>query len=88
MDYRELLKAFEREEKMKTRHAQRKAEKKKLKKTRSVKLGIADSRDMVVRGLKRQIRREFINTKRHHAADSELISHIKKLQSQVNQVMS
>jgi hypothetical protein len=92
MDYEELIKAFERDyrsqDKMKTKHAQRKAEKKKLKRTRSVKLGIVYSRDMVVRGLKQEIRRGFLRTKRNHAADSELISHIKKLESQINQVMS
>ena len=88
MDYIELLKAFEREEKMKTKHAQKKAEKKKLKKTRSVKLGIIDNRDMIVRALKQEIKRGFLRTKRNHAGNSELISHIKKLESQINQVMS
>jgi len=88
MDYIELLRAFEREEKMKTKHAQKKAEKKKLKKTRSVKLGIIDNRDMIVRGLKQEIKRGFLRTKRNHAGNSELISHIKKLESQINQVMS
>ena len=91
MDYRDLfteLKVFAQEEKMKTKHAQRKAEKKKLKKTRSVKLGIIDSRDMVVRGLKQEIKRGFLRTKRNHAGNSDLISHIKKLESRINQVMS
>jgi len=88
MDYEELIKAFKREEKMKTKHAQRKAEKEKLKRTRSVKQGIVNSRDMVVRGLKQEIKRDFKRFKRNHAADSNLISYIKKLESQVNQVMS
>ena len=73
---------------MKTKHAQRKAEKEKLKRTRSVKQGIVNSRDMVVRGLKQEIKRDFKGFKRNHAADSNLISYIKKLESQVNQVMS
>ena len=73
---------------MKTKHAQRKAEKEKLKRTRSVKQGIVHSRDMVVRGLKQEIKRDFKRFKRNHAADSNLISYIKKLESQVNQVMS
>tara|TARA_B100001758_G_C18010159_1_gene402658 strand:+ start:218 stop:439 length:222 start_codon:yes stop_codon:yes gene_type:complete len=73
---------------MKTKHAQRKAEKEKLKRTRSVKQGIVNSRDMVVRCLKQEIKRDFKRFKRNHAADSNLISYIKKLESQVNQVMS
>ena len=73
---------------MTTKHAQRKAEKEKLKRTRSVKQGIVNSRDMVVRGLKQEIKRDFKRFKRNHAADSNLISYIKKLESQVNQVMS
>ena len=73
---------------MKTKHAQRKAEKEKLKRTRSVKQGIVNSRDMVVRGLKQEIKRDFKRFKRNHAADSNLISYIKKLESQVNQIMS
>jgi hypothetical protein len=88
MDYEELIKAFKREEKMKTKHAQRKAEKEKLKRTRSVKQGIVNSRDMVVRGLKQEIKRDFKRFKRNHASDSNLISYVKKLESQVNQVMS
>tara|TARA_Y100000361_G_scaffold126132_1_gene119944 strand:+ start:49 stop:315 length:267 start_codon:yes stop_codon:yes gene_type:complete len=86
-NFKELVKAFEKEE-MKTKHAQRKAEKLKLKKTRSVKQGIVNSRDMVVRGLKQEIRRDFKRFKRNHAADSNLISYIKKLESQVAQVLS
>ena len=73
---------------MKTKHAQRKAEKQKLKRTRSVKQGIVNSRDMVVRGLKQEIKRDFKRFKRNHAADSNLISYIKKLESQINQIMS
>ena len=73
---------------MKTKHAQRKAEKQKLRRTRSVKQGIVKSRDMVVRGLKQEIHRDFLRFKRNHAADSDLISYIKKLESQVVQVMS
>tara|TARA_B100000287_G_scaffold103530_1_gene95762 strand:- start:777 stop:1043 length:267 start_codon:yes stop_codon:yes gene_type:complete len=86
-NFEELVKAFKKEE-MKTKHAQRKAEKEKLKRTRSVKQGIVNSRDMVVRGLKQEIKRDFKRFKRNHAADSNLISYIKKLESQVNQVMS
>ena len=86
-NFEELVKAFEKEE-MKTKHAQRKAEKQKLKRTRSVKQGIVNSRDMVVRGLKQEIKRDFKRFKRNHAADSNLISYIKKLESQVNQIMS
>ena len=86
-NFEDLVKAFKKEE-MKTKHAQRKAEKQKLKRTRSVKQGIVNSRDMVVRGLKQEIKRDFKRFKRNHAADSNLISYIKKLESQVNQIMS
>ena len=64
------------------------AEKQKLRRTRSVKQGIVNIRDMVVRGLKQEIQRDFKRFKRNHAADSDLISYIKKLESQVTQVMS
>ena len=89
-NFKELVKAFEKGgyKEMKTKHAQRKAEKLKLRKTRSVKQGIVNSRDMVVRGLKQEIRRDFKRFKRNHAADSDLISYIKKLESQVAHVMS
>ena len=71
---------------MKTKHAQRKAEK--LKRTRSAKQGIVKSRDMVVRGLKREVINDFRRFKRNHAADGDLVSRIKKLEAQVNQVLS
>ena len=63
-NFEELVKAFKKEE-MKTKHAQRKAEKLKLRKTRSVKQGIVNSRDMVVRGLKQEIQRDFRRFKRN-----------------------
>ena len=86
-EWQEICKAFRKEE-MKTKHAKRKAEKQKLKRTRSVKAGLVKSRNMVVRGLKQEIQRDFKRFKRNHAADSELVSYIKKLESKVSQVMS
>ena len=71
---------------MKTKHAQRKAEK--LKRTRSVKQGIVMSRDMVVRGLNRDVGNTIRRYKKNYAADGELVSRIKKLESQVNQIFS
>tara|TARA_R100001463_G_scaffold7213_4_gene22865 strand:- start:16231 stop:16446 length:216 start_codon:yes stop_codon:yes gene_type:complete len=71
---------------MKTKHAQRKAEKRKV--TRSIKLDAAKTRDMVVRGLKQEVKRDFRRWKKNHAGKVEIISHIKKLESQVNQIFS
>lgn len=71
---------------MKTRHAQRKAEKRKA--TRSLKLDAVKTRDMAVRGLKQEIKRGFHRWKKNHAGDSGVVSYIKKLESQVNQILS
>ena len=71
---------------MKTKHAQRKAEK--LKRTRSVKQGIVKSHDMVVRCLNRDVTNNIRRYKRNYAADSDLVSRIKKLEAQVNQIFS
>jgi len=71
---------------MKTKHAQRKAEK--LKRTRSVKQGIVKSHDMVVRCLNRDVANNIRRYKRNYAADSDLVSRIKKLEAQVNQIFS
>ena len=71
---------------MKTKHAHRKAEK--LKRTRSAKQGIVKSRDMVVRGLNRDVGNTIRRYKRNYAADSDLVSRIKKLEAQVNQIFS
>ena len=71
---------------MKTKHAQRKAEKRKV--TRSIKLDAAKTRDMVVRGLKQEVLRDFHRDKKNHAGEKEIVSHIKKLESQINQIFS
>ena len=71
---------------MKTKHAQRKAEKRKA--TRSLKLDEVKTRDMGVRGLKQEIKRDFRRYKKNHAGKVEIISHIKKLESQINQIFS
>ena len=71
---------------MKTKHAQKKAEKRKA--TRSLKLDAVKTQDMVVRGLKQEVLRHFRRYKRHHAADNDLVSRIKKLESQMNQIFS
>ena len=66
---------------MKTKHAQRKA-------TRSIKLDAAKTRDMVVRGLKQEVLRDFHRYKKNHAGEKKIVSHIKKLESQINQIFS
>ena len=71
---------------MKTKHAQRKAEK--LQRTRRAKQGIVKSRDMVVRGVNRDVGNTIRRYKKNYAADGELVSLIKKLESQVNQIFS
>ena len=71
---------------MKTKHAQRRAEKRKA--TRSLKLDAVKTRDMVVRGLKQEIKRDFRRYKKNHAGEVQIISHIKKLESQVNQILA
>ena len=71
---------------MKTKHAQRKAEKRKA--TRSLKLDAVKSRDIVVRGLKQEVLRDFRRYKKNHAGEKEIVSHIKKLESQINQIFS
>ena len=71
---------------MKTKHAQRKAEKRKA--TRSLKLDAVKTRDIVVRGLKQEIKRDFHRYKKNHAGEVKIISHIKKLESQINQIFS
>ena len=71
---------------MKTKHAQRKAEKRKA--TRSLKLGAVKTRDVIVRGLKQEVMRDFRRYKNNHAGDSGVVSYIKKLESQVNQILS
>ena len=83
--FEELIKSFEKEE-MKTKHAQRKAEKRKA--TRSLKLDAVKTREIIVRGLKQEIKRDFRRWKKNHAGKVEVISHIKKLESQVNQIFS
>ena len=71
---------------MKTKHAQRKAEKRKA--TRSLKLDAVRTRDIVVRGLKQEVKRDFRRYKKNHAGKVEVVSHIKKLEAQVNQILS
>jgi len=71
---------------MKTKHAQRKAEKRKT--TRSIKLDEAKTRGIIVRGLRNEIKRDFHRCKKNHASKVEVISLIKKLESQVNQIFS
>ena len=71
---------------MKTKHAQRKAEKRKA--TRSIKLDAVKTREIIIRGLKQEVKRDFRRWKKNHAGRVEVVSHIKKLESQVNQIFS
>ena len=47
---------------MKTKHAQRKAEKRKA--TRSLKLDAVKTREIIIRGLKQEVKRDFRRWKR------------------------
>ena len=49
---------------------------------------MVQTRDMSVRGLKQEILRDFRRFKKNHAGDNELVSRVKKLESQVNQIFS
>jgi len=81
--------AYFREDKMKTKHSKRKAERKaKAKMTRSRKLSIASNRQAAIHMLRERIKNNFSMTKRSCSKDGELVSRLKKLESQVNQLLS
>jgi len=78
-----------REKEMKTKHLKRKAEKKaKVKMTRSRKLSIASNRQGAIHMLRERIKSNFSMTKRSCSKDGELVSRLKKLESEINQLLS
>ena len=86
MDYEELIKAFEQEEKMKTKHLKKKAEKKK--KTRSIKRGDAKTLDSIKATLRRRIDSVTNETLKRIASHSETASEVSKYRGQIRQILS
>ena len=85
-NFKELIKAFEKEEKMKTKHLKRKAEKKKV--TRGVKVNIAKNVEAVKRSLRQRLDNATSHELRNVASHCELACQIKKLKGQIRQILS
>ena len=86
MDYEELIKAFEQEEQMKTKHLQKKAAKKKV--TRRVKHDKIVMQDHVRSEMKRHIEYQIKSLRQRNAADCEVVAFINKKLAQIRQVIS
>ena len=86
MDYGELIKAFEEEEQMKTKHLQRKAAKRKV--TRQVKHDKIVMRDHVRADMKRHIEYQIKSIRQKNAADCDVVAFINKKYAQIRQIMS
>jgi len=86
MDYQELIKAFEEEEIVKTKHLQRKAAKKKV--TRRVKHDKIVMRDHVRSEMKRHIEYQIKSIRQKNAADCDVVAFINKKYAQIRQIMS
>ena len=77
---------YYREEKMKTKHLKKKAEKKK--KTRSVKRGNAEALDSIKATLRRRIESVTSDTLKRIASHSETASQVNKYRGQIRQILS
>lgn len=86
MDYEEFIKAFEQEEKMKTKHLQKKAAKKKV--TRKVKHDKIVMRDHVRNDMKRHIEYQIKSLRQRNAKDCDVVAFINKKFSQIRQIIS
>ena len=86
MDYGDLIKAFEEEEQMKTKHLQRKAAKRKV--TRQVKHDKIVMRDHVRADMKRHIEYQIKSIRQKNAADCDVVAFINKKYAQIRQIMS
>ena len=86
MDYEELMKAFEKEERVKTKHLQKKAEKRKV--TRSLK----HEEIRKVRDVKSMLRRrlDHIGTDaiKNNAKNGKHVSEMKEYRSKIRQILS
>ena len=86
MDYQELIKAFEEEEVVKTKHLQKKAAKKKV--TRKVKHDKIVMRDHVRSEMRRHIDYQIRSLRQRNAADCDVVAFINKKFAQIRQVIS
>ena len=86
MDYEELIKAFEEEETVKTKHLQRKAAKRKI--TRQVKHDKIVMRDHVRADMKRHIEYQIKSIRQKNAADCDVVAFINKKYAQIRQILS
>jgi len=86
MDYEEFIKAFEQEEKMKTKHLQKKAAKKKV--TRKVKHDKIVMRDHVRNDMKRHIEYQIKSLRQRNAKDCDVVAFINKKFAQIRQIIS
>jgi len=86
MDYQELIKAFEQEEIVKTKHLQKKAAKKKV--TRKVKHDKIVMRDHVRSEMRRHIDYQIRSLRQRNAADCDVVAFINKKFAQIRQVIS
>ena len=86
MDYEELIKAFDQEERVKTKHLQKKAAKKKV--TRKVKHDKIVMRDHVRSDMKRHIEYQIKSLRQRNAADCDVVSFINKKYAQIRQILS
>jgi type II secretory pathway component PulL len=78
-----------RKKELKTKHLKQKAEKKaKVRMTRSRKLSVAANRQGAIQMLRERIKSNFSMTKRSYSKDGDLVSRLKKLESQINQILS
>ena len=86
MDYQELIKAFEEEEVVKTKHLQKKAAKKKV--TRQVKHDKIAMRDHVRSEMKRHIEYQIKSLRQRNAKDCDAVAFINKKFAQIRQIIS
>ena len=86
MDYQELIKAFEEEEVVKTKHLQKKAAKKKV--TRKVKHDKIIMREHVRSEMRRHIDYQIRSLRQRNAADCDVVAFINKKFAQIRQVIS
>ena len=86
MEFEELCKAFEEEEKMKTKHLQKKAAKKKV--TRKVKHDKIVMRDHVRDQLRRDVEYQIKSLRQRNAKDCDVVAFINKKFAQIRQIIS
>ena len=86
MEYEELIKAFKQEEQMKTKHLQKKAEKRKV--TRRVKHDKVVMLDHVRRQLMRDVEYQIKSIRQRNAKDCDVVAFINKKFAQIRQIMS